>query len=251
MAPEYGATIGFFPVDEQTLRYMRLTGRDEKLIDLVEHYCKEQGLWRDDNRPINYSSQLQLDLSTVEPSLAGPKRPQDRIRLSDMKSQWGRDLDKTYGKNSTTLVNNSAGGWVEEGGAPSNQVGNMPSDGGGASSVACAAVADAPPQADGVSLECDGVRFNLKHGDVVIAAITSCTNTSNPSVMIAAGLVAKKAVEHGAEGQALGQDFARARLAGRHRLSRQGRADQGSRRARLQSRGLRLHDLHRQLRPAA
>src|SRR5262249_39726762 len=125
MAPEYGATIGFFPVDDQTLRYMRLTGRDEKRIKTVEQYYKMQGMWRDDARMINYSSNLELDLSTVEPSLAGPKRPQDRVRLSDMKSQWTRDLNKTYGKNGTTLINNPVGGWVEEGGAPANQLGNM------------------------------------------------------------------------------------------------------------------------------
>ena len=92
MAPEYGATVGFFPVDEQTTRYMRLTGRDDKLIDTVEQYYKIQGMWRDETREITYSDVLELDMSTVEPSLAGPKRPQDRIALSGMRDQWDQDL---------------------------------------------------------------------------------------------------------------------------------------------------------------
>ncbi len=188
MAPEYGATIGFFPVDEQTLKYLRLTGRDENLIKTVEQYCKMQGMWRDDSRQINYSSNLELDLGSIEPSLAGPKRPQDRISLRDMKSQWAKDLDKTYGKNSTTLINNPAGGWVEEGGAPAHQSGNMPSAG--------TAVAELPCKPS-VEVECDGNCFALTHGSVVIASITSCTNTSNPDVMIAAGLVARKARARG------------------------------------------------------
>ena len=93
MAPEYGATMGFFPVDEQTTTYMRLSGRDEELIETVEQYCKTQGLWRDDDREIVYSSNLELDMSTVTVALAGPRRPQDRIDLGDMKSQWGSDVD--------------------------------------------------------------------------------------------------------------------------------------------------------------
>jgi aconitate hydratase len=176
MAPEYGATIGFFPVDDHTLAYMRLTGRDENLIKTVEQYCKAQGLWRDDSRKINYSSELSLDLSTVEPSLAGPARPQDRVALSNMKSQWRKDLAVTYGKTG------AVGACRAEGGS-----------GGAATAVAEAA----DPGIDGVPVSMDGVNFKLKHGAVVIAAITSCTNTSNPSVMIAAGLVAKKAAERG------------------------------------------------------
>ena len=99
MAPEYGATIGYFPVDDRTLDYLRLTGRDDKLIDTVEQYCKTQGLWRDDNRSVAYSSSLELDMSTVEPSLAGPRRPQDRIALSAMATQWRSDLTNLVGKN--------------------------------------------------------------------------------------------------------------------------------------------------------
>lgn len=149
MAPEYGATVGFFPVDDRTLEYMRLTGRDDKLIDTVETYCKIQGIWRDDSRQITYSADLELDMSTVVPSLAGPKRPQDRIALSDMKDQWHGDLESVFGRSSA--------------GKPEAHV------------------------------TYDGQDFDLSDGHVVIAAITSCTNTSNPDVMVGAGLVARKA----------------------------------------------------------
>ncbi|MDK1027621.1 MAG: aconitate hydratase AcnA [Actinomycetota bacterium] len=154
MAPEYGATIGFFPVDDLTLDYMRLSGRPEDLIATVEQYYKMQGMWRDDSRDITYSSTLGLDMSTVVPSLAGPKRPQDRIALTEMKQQWRVDID-----------------------------GQLRPDGGG------------PGEAAGV--EYGGASFDLVDGDVVIAAITSCTNTSNPEVMIAAGLLARNAREKG------------------------------------------------------
>jgi aconitate hydratase A / 2-methylisocitrate dehydratase len=162
MAPEYGATMGFFPVDGQTLDYMRLTGRDEKLIQTVEQYCKAQGLWRDDSRGVVYTDVLELDMSTVEPALAGPKRPQDRINLGDMKAQWA----KTHS---------------------GFQHGPATGSGGTATGTLPAAVA----KEQQVTL--DGQTFTLKDGAVVIAAITSCTNTSNPEVMIAAGLLARKA----------------------------------------------------------
>jgi len=151
MAPEYGATIGFFPVDEQTTKYLRLTGREEALVETVEMYYREQGMWRDESADILYSSTLELDLGSVEPSLAGPKRPQDRIALSNMKSKWQQDLAETFGKSE--------------------------------------------PEAVPTSYEED--HFDLEHGAVVIAAITSCTNTSNPAVMVGAGLVARKARERG------------------------------------------------------
>jgi aconitate hydratase len=150
MAPEYGATIGFFPVDDRTLDYLRLSGRDEALIETVEQYYKLQGMWRDDSHEITYSSSLELDMGTVVPSLAGPKRPQDRIALSAMKQQWHVDLD----------------GQLQPNGGPDVVVSDVVSD---------------------------GETFDLRNGDVVIAAITSCTNTSNPEVMIGAGLLAKKA----------------------------------------------------------
>ncbi|NNM84221.1 MAG: aconitate hydratase AcnA [Phycisphaerales bacterium] len=180
MAPEYGATIGFFPIDEQTLAYMRLSGREEALIKTVEQYAKLQGLWRDDSRSIVYSSSLELNLNQVEPSLAGPRRPQDRVALGAMKGQWRQDLSVIYGKAST---------------AHGSSVQSWEGDGGGASAIANAVKAD--PGFDGVYVQLDGNTCSLKHGAVAIAAITSCTNTSNPNVMIAAGLVAKKAADRG------------------------------------------------------
>jgi aconitate hydratase len=176
MAPEYGATIGFFPVDEQVVRYLRLTGRDDKLIDTVEQYYKEQGLWRDDSRQITYSSSLELDMATVEPALAGPRRPQDRISLAAMGTQWRSDLTNLFGKNGGSTASTVVS-WEDEGGLPV-EAGTL------------------EPKT-GVAVDYDGTRFMLTDGDVVIAAITSCTNTSNPDVMIGAGLVARKARERG------------------------------------------------------
>ncbi|TWU24751.1 aconitate hydratase AcnA [Bythopirellula polymerisocia] len=187
MSPEYGATMGFFPIDEETLRYLRRTGRTEAEVELVERYTKEQGLFRTDDTPIpTFTKTVKLDLSTVVPSLAGPKRPQDRIALTDMKSTWKRDLDEVYGKRPGNGT--PQGRWEGEGGQPAEPA---------ASAVAEAAVAVADPGFDGVDIANNGETFPIQHGSVVIAAITSCTNTSNPSVMIAAGLVAKKAVEKG------------------------------------------------------
>ena len=170
MAPEYGATVGFFPVDDQTLSYLRLTGREDKLIDAVETYCKTQGMWREDSRVVKYSAELELDMTTVEPSLAGPKRPQDRIALSAMKEQWHADLTNTFGKNGGAQSSNVVS-WEAEGGTPQESL--------AAQSAAL--------------VEYDGRAFTVKDGHVVIAAITSCTNTSNPDVMVGAGLVARKA----------------------------------------------------------
>jgi aconitate hydratase len=175
MAPEYGATCGFFPVDEQTMKYLRMTGRDEKLCQTIELYCKTNGFWRDDSADIEYTKVLELDLSRVEPSLAGPRRPQDRVSLSAMKSSWEKDLSKVFGKKvaQATAVAADAGG-------------------------AATAVAEAVDAGfEGADCTYEGKHFKLKHGAVVIAAITSCTNTSNPSVMLAAGLVAKKAHARG------------------------------------------------------
>ena len=178
MAPEYGATVGFFPVDEQTLTYLRLTGREDKLIDTVEQYCRTQGMWREDDREIIYSAEVELDMSTVVPSLAGPTRPQDRVALAGMKSQWEQDIVNQFGK-----ASHASGGtvsdWVSEGGQTVNSL-------------------DAHGD---VEVTHDGRSFHLQDGDVVIAAITSCTNTSNPDVMVAAGLVARKARKLGLERQ--------------------------------------------------
>ena len=151
MAPEYGATMGFFPVDQRTLDYLRLSGRSEEQIELVEAYAKANLLWRDPSAEITYSSKLSLDMSTVVPSLAGPKRPQDRILLTEMKRSWHGTM-ADFGREAKN---------------------------------------------PGVPTEYKGETFELDDGAVVIAAITSCTNTSNPAVMVAAGLVAQKAAARG------------------------------------------------------
>ncbi|HUE59457.1 MAG TPA: aconitate hydratase AcnA [Acidimicrobiales bacterium] len=157
MSPEYGSTCAIFPIDDETLRYMEMTGRPAERIALVEAYAKEQGLWHDPSHEPVYSEKLSLDLSTVVPSLAGPSRPQDRVPLDQAQAGYRSSLPKVLGKSAVD--------------APSSNP--MP-----------------------VTLG-DGTKFDVDHGHVVIAAITSCTNTSNPSVMVAAGLLAKKAVEKG------------------------------------------------------
>ena len=150
MAPEYGATCGFFPVDERTLDYLRLTGREEEQVDLIRAYTQAQGLWRDASAPEPlFTDTLELDMSSIEPSLAGPKRPQDRVPLADVDDQFNAELENTYHKSADPRV------------------------------------------------AVEGEDFEVGNGDVVIAAITSCTNTSNPSVLIGAGLVARKAREKG------------------------------------------------------
>ena len=215
MAPEYGATMGFFPVDDETLNYLRRTGRPDDLVDTVERYTKANGLFLTPDAPTpTYSSNLSLDVGRVVPCLAGPKRPQDRIALTDMKDTWATALKETFSKSSTTIEDNPVGGWTEEGGQPAAQVGNHPAgaDEGRrvaapeagdtleevaapAGTVAREAVVD--PGFGGVEVFHDGEKFRLKHGSVVIAAITSCTNTSNPSVMVGAGLLARKARQRG------------------------------------------------------
>ncbi len=186
MSPEYGATMGFFPIDAETLRYLSRTGRTPAEVQLVERYAKEQNLFRTDATPApKFTSTVELDLSTIEPSLAGPKRPQDRIPLAAMKSTWHRDLQEVYRK--TSPRNGSKGRWEGEGGQPIEPGAAQPTP----------AALPADPGFTGVDVQLDGKRFPVGHGSVVIAAITSCTNTSNPTVMIAAGLVAKKAVERG------------------------------------------------------
>ena len=186
MAPEYGATCGIFPIDKETLKYLRLTGRSDEQITLVEAYAREQGLFHDEKTPeAEYSELLSLDLATVEPSLAGPKRPQDRVVLSQAGESFNKALPslikpKTAAKTATPAPaankSTTAKNWEAEGGSP-----------------AAIGVED-PNVHEHVSAS---VKDSLKHGSVVIAAITSCTNTSNPSVLIGAGLLAKKAVEKG------------------------------------------------------
>ncbi len=176
MAPEYGATCGIFPVDAETLRYLEFTGRPREQVALVEAYCKEQGLFHTPESPeAAYSDTLSLDLGTVEPSLAGPRRPQDRVSLAKVRENFLAALPTLV--KPTSPVAPPVGRWESEGGGT--------------------AVAAAPARPSHVALTINGEDCQLRHGSVVIAAITSCTNTSNPSVMIAAGLLAKKAVEKG------------------------------------------------------
>ena len=186
MAPEYGATMGFFPVDAQTLEYLRLTGRGSAHAELVEMYCKEQGLFRTDDTPDPvFTDTIELDLTTVEPSLAGPKRPQDRVPLRQAKPMF-RDALKA------DLERLAAGGTKAEGKrATAAAATQQPA-------VSAVAVAPTDTVEDvGVQVEMNGKTFTLRHGSVVIAAITSCTNTSNPSVMLGAGLLARNAVAKG------------------------------------------------------
>ena len=195
MSPEYGATCGFFPVDDETLRYLRLTGRSDERVALVEAYCKENLLWHDPSEPATYSQVVELDLSTVEPSLAGPRRPQDRIALSAAKASFLEALP-TFGVDYGNAVDEAVAESFPASDPPSH------SDPGAATpagdqAVDSAPVAVVPIHTAGIECELDGQVVHLDHGAVVIAAITSCTNTSNPSVMVAAGLLAKKAVERG------------------------------------------------------
>jgi aconitate hydratase A / 2-methylisocitrate dehydratase len=203
MSPEYGATCGIFPVDAETLRYLEFTGRPRELLELVEAYTKEQGLFHDENsEEATYSDTLELDLSTVEPSLAGPKRPQDRIRLSEAHTAFRETLSEDLGENGHGHPLHDA----DESSAESFPASDPPAAMAGVTGAGqpdedagvTAPTATAPPQPGGVPVTMpDGSSFELFHGAVVIAAITSCTNTSNPSVMVGAGLLAKKAVERG------------------------------------------------------
>ncbi len=214
MAPEYGATMGYFPIDAETLNFLRRTGHSAAEIMLVERYAKEQGLFRTDATPDpEFTETLELNLADVVPSLAGPKRPQDRVALSDMKKSFESALvapvkDRGFGLSENELAKTGV-------------------------------------------IKDNGHQAEIKHGAVVIAAITSCTNTSNPSVLLAAGLVAKKAVERGLEAAHVCEDHARARIESGDRVF------DGSGRAavsgadRFRCGGLRLHDVHRQFGAAA
>lgn len=174
MAPEYGATCGFFPIDEVTIGYLKLTGRHEDRIELVEAYSKAQGLWRNAGDEPVFTDTLSLDMSTVQASLAGPKRPQDRVLLSEVPKAFNALMELTLkpAKEAKERLENEGGGTAVE-------------------------AKKANIQHESPSCVIEGQEYPLNHGDVVISAITSCTNTSNPSVMLAAGLLAKKAIEKG------------------------------------------------------
>ncbi|MEU0830323.1 aconitate hydratase AcnA [Streptomyces sp. NPDC005969] len=172
MSPEFGSTAAIFPIDDETLKYLRLTGRDEQQVALVEAYAKEQGLWLDPAAEPDFSEKLELDLATVVPSIAGPKRPQDRIVLANASQQFAQDVRNYVSED-------------EESGKESFPASDSPASSNGVPSRPTTVTAP------------DGTTYEIDHGAVTVAAITSCTNTSNPYVMVAAALVAKKAVEKG------------------------------------------------------
>jgi aconitate hydratase len=181
MAPEYGATCGIFPVDAETLRYLEFSGRPPERVELVEAYCRAQGLFHDESsEDVTYSDTLELDLGDVVPSLAGPKRPQDRVTLADAADDFAAELAE--------LTNGELKGY-DEAAAESFPASDSPTDNGGGT--------EPKPRHDHAATATADPAEGLDHGAVVIAAITSCTNTSNPSVMLGAGLLAKKAVEAG------------------------------------------------------
>ena len=193
MSPEYGATCGFFPVDEETLRYLRLTGRSAEQVELVEAYCRVQGLFHDPDATPEYSQVVELDLGDVEPSLAGPRRPQDRVPLTQAKASFLESLSTfgvpyRNGSEDKAIADSFPASDPPDFTEPGHQP--LPDDD-------PEPVAGAAPERRAVPVSMGDESFELEHGSVVIAAITSCTNTSNPSVMVAAGLLAKNAVERG------------------------------------------------------
>ena len=258
MAPEYGATCGIFPVDAETLRYLRLTGRSDEQIALVEAYYKEQGLFHTESSPeAEYTQTLELDLAAVEPSVAGPKRPQDRVLLKDAADKLRAAIAHAAG------ANREAAGHAHgrHRGSRRNQghrlaVGAEDNEGPATSSAQTKAASKTRRSNRPITTTVKE-RFNvdpdkyLDHGSVVIAAITSCTNTSNPSVMMAAGILAKKAVEKGLTVP----PWVKTSLAPGSRVVtdyyQKGGLAAVPRKAALQRRWLRMHHVHRQLRPAA
>jgi aconitate hydratase len=193
MSPEYGATCGFFPVDEETLAYLRMTGRSDEHISRVESYCRAQLLFHDEEIEPSYSEVVDLDLGSVEPSLAGPRRPQDRVPLREARDSFLGALQTfgvEYGNHDNAVAETFPASDPTTEQSPGGDRAHAPEP-----EPSPVAVAEVEPAS--VEVELDGTQFELGHGSVVIAAITSCTNTSNPAVMVAAGLLAKNAVERG------------------------------------------------------
>ncbi len=192
MSPEFGCTVTYFPVDERTIEYMRQTNRPELQADLVEQYCRENMLWRTGTENIQYSQVVELDISTVEPTLAGPRRPQDKILMRDAKATFKKHLHSDFSRDYINIDERELGRWNSEGGSPLTR-------GVAAPETEIAEIETHKPQ-NGmrtVEVSINNETFTLSDGSVVIAAITSCTNTSNPSVMVGAGLLARKARERG------------------------------------------------------
>ncbi|QDH81009.1 aconitate hydratase AcnA [Echinicola soli] len=190
MSPEFGCTVTYFPIDDRTLDYMSKTNRSRDQIKLVEDYAKANMLWREDEESVKYSSLVELDLGTVEPTVSGPKRPQDKILVRNFKDKFGELLEEVHGREYIPIDKRDKSRWFSEGGGqPVDKPGDLPDD-----------VEIATKTKNGlktVEVKINNEEFALSDGSIVIAAITSCTNTSNPSVMIGAGLVAQKARERG------------------------------------------------------
>jgi aconitate hydratase len=189
MSPEFGCTITYFPIDEKTLEYMRKSNRSEEQIKLVEDYCKANMLWRTGDEDINYTDIIELDISSVEPSVAGPKRPQDKILLKNFKPKFIELLHQSFGRKYIQPEEQLTGWYAEGGSQPVKPPLPMPPE-----TIIEEKVEHGMKT---VWVTVGQQKFMISDGAVVIAAITSCTNTSNPFVMIGAGLVARKAREHG------------------------------------------------------
>jgi len=199
MSPEFGCTVTYFPPDQSTLEYLKITGRDEKQTETVEQYLKTNLLWRQNEDKIRYTEVIELNLSDIEPSIAGPKRPQDKIALAKVKNRFIDILKSAYEREYITLDERAVGGWSNEGG---NIRENIPDTDLGSQRIKITGIEieSKPERKNGllsIKIKQDNSEFLISDGSVVIAAITSCTNTSNPGVMVAAGLLARKAVERG------------------------------------------------------
>ncbi len=192
MSPEFGCTVTYFPIDNQTLDYMQRTNRSQEQIDLTESYCKENMLWRENEDAITYTDVLELNLSEIEPSVAGPKRPQDKIEIKNLKSSFKTLLEKEHDRAFVKEEERTEDAWLYEGGS-GTEFNYEPKDG----EIDETGVQIKSKQQKTIRVTTQNAEYKVSDGAVGIAAITSCTNTSNPSVMLGAGLVAQKAVQHG------------------------------------------------------
>jgi len=191
MSPEFGCTVTYFPIDNRTLEYMHATNRSPEQIKIVEAYCKENLLWRTGNETITYSSVVEFDLSTLEPTVSGPKRPQDKILVKDLGNQFADLLEKEHKRSYAKLPQRKESAWLSDGGSGTEfTFGKIPMEGSSSAEVTMDSM-------HSVRIKHNNQEFVLSDGSIVIAAITSCTNTSNPAVMIGAGLLARNAVEKG------------------------------------------------------
>src|SRR5690606_10191884 len=191
MSPEFGCTITYFPIDERTLEYMRATNRSDEQVALVETYAKENLLWRTGNEEITFSSVVEFDLSTLQPTVSGPKRPQDKILVKDLANRFADLLQQEHARTYSVPTQRKESAWLADGGSGTEfTFGKVPMDKESALEVVSESI-------QSVRIKCKNQQIILSDGRIVIAAITSCTNTSNPAVMVGAGLLARKAVSKG------------------------------------------------------